>query len=87
MNKQDPLERFERLIPLLQEDAPPRVHVASQVMRRIRGVRATSERTLEYLAAGSCVAAFLTVLAGLSLLSEMGDPLEALFQIVPPIGL
>ena len=87
MNKPDPLERFERLLPLLREDAPPRVHVAPEVMRRIRSVRATSERTLEFLAAGSCVAALLTALAGFSLLSEMSDPLEALFQIVPPIGL
>jgi hypothetical protein len=87
MKNLDPLVRFEEMTARLQEDPPPRVHVVPQVLRRIRAVRETSERTLEFLAAGSCVAAILAVLVGFSMLSQLSDPLEAIFQIVPPIGL
>ena len=87
MKNVDALQRFEKLAGRLKEDVPPRVHVVPQVMRRIHAVRAASERTLEFLAAGSCVAAIMAVLLGYSMLSQLTDPLEAIFQIVPPIGL
>jgi hypothetical protein len=87
MKNMDPLERFERLAPRLAEDAPPPVHVVHQVMRRIRLTRTKTERTLEFLTAGSCAAALIVVLFGFSILTQLGDPLDAIFDIVPPIGL
>lgn len=87
MKNVDPLQEFEQLTARLKGDMPPSVHVVSQVMRRVRAAEAASERTLALLAAGSCVAAIVTVVVGFSLLSNLTDPLESLFQIVPPIGL
>lgn len=83
----EPLLEFERLTARLKEDAPPSVHVMPQVMRRVRAARVASERTLALLAAGSCVLAATVAVVGLSLLSEVTDALEGVFQIVPPIGL
>ena len=87
MKTVDPLQTFEQLTIRLKDDAPPRVHIAPRVLRRIRAIEASSSRVLEFLAAGSCAAAVVVAAVGLSLLPELTDPLEALFQIVPPIGL
>ena len=87
MRNVDPLQEFEQLTARLKEDAPPSVRVAPQVMRRVRAVEAASERTLALLAAGACVTAIVVVVVGISLLSQLPDPMEAIFQIVPPIGL
>jgi hypothetical protein len=87
MRNVDPLQEFEQLAARLKMDSPPPVRVVAQVMRRVRAAQGASERTLAFLAAGSCVAAIVVVMVGLSLLSELTDPLEALFEIVPPIGL
>jgi hypothetical protein len=86
MRDRDPLQEFEQLSARLKEDLPPSVHVAPQVIRRVRRAEAASERTLALLAAGSCVAAIAVAVAGFSQLSELADPLEAFLQIVPPIG-
>jgi len=87
MEPRDCLRRFEELAVRIQGDAPPRVHVASRVMRRIRTTRPAADRTLAFLAAGSCVAALVVAVTGLWLLSELSDPLEALLEVMPPIGL
>jgi hypothetical protein len=93
MTNIDPLEEFERLSARLKADQPPAVHVAHQVIHRIRAAEpaaaaaVASERTLAFMALGSCAAAATVVMVGLSWLSELADPLGALFEIVPPIGL
>jgi hypothetical protein len=81
------MQDLERLAAALAGDVPPAVHVAPRVLRRLREVQAATDRTLALFAAGSCVAAIAVVVVGLSLLSRMSDPLEMVFQIVPPIGL
>jgi hypothetical protein len=86
MNGLDPLKEFERMAARLWWDEPPVVHVAAEVMRRVRAVEATAERTLALFAAGSCVAATAVVVLGFWLLSQVDNPLGAIFQIVPPIG-
>lgn len=87
MTTQDPLHQFESLSAYLTADHPPAVHVTAQVVRRIRQAQAVSERTFTLLAAGSCAAAILVAMIGLAILSGTTDPLEAVFQIVPPITL
>ena len=87
MSNTDPLLEFERLASRLANDVAPAVHVVPQVMRRVRAAEVTSERTLALLAAGSFAAAVVVAVIGFSLLSELADPLGAVFQIVPPIGL
>ena len=87
MMAQDPLQRFENLTAYLTADQPPSVHVAVQVGRRIRQAQSVSERTFALLAAGSFAAALLVAMIGLAVLSGTTDPLEAVFQIVPPISL
>ena len=52
----------------------------------LRAVEATAERTLALFAAGSCVAATTVLVLGFWLLSQVDNPLGAIFQIVPPIG-
>lgn len=86
MNSNDPLQVFEALAARSKDD-PPLVHVVPHVMRRIRATRTASEQTLAFLAAGSFITAVVAVVVGLSLLTQLSDPLEAIFQIVPPIGL
>jgi len=86
MNGIDPLKEFERMAARLWWDEPPSVHVVAQVMRRVRTAEATAERTLALFAAGSCVAATAAVVLGFWLLSQVDNPLGAIFQIVPPIG-
>ena len=86
MNGLDPLKEFERVAARLWWDEPPSVHVVAQVMRRVRAAEATADRTLALFAAGSCVAATAAVVLGFWLLSQVDNPLGAIFQIVPPIG-
>ncbi len=90
MKKIDRLLKFEQLCSCLIDDRPPSVHIASRVMTLIRvGEQATfrtSERTLEAMAATSFVLAMAVALLGFTQLSQAGGPLDALFQIVPPIG-
>ncbi len=86
MNVKDPLERFERLAAMMR-DTPPPVSVAPRVLGRIRAIRTAPDRTLAFLAAASCVAALLTVTLGVSWLSQSPDPLKAILEIVPQIGL
>ncbi len=90
MKRIDPLERFERLCCLLVDDKPPAVRVAARVLTLIRvGERAsyrTSDRTLEAMAAMSFVLAMVVALLGFVQLPEATSSLDAIFQIVPPIG-
>jgi len=86
MNGLDPLKEFERVAARLWWGEPPSVHVVAQVMRRVRAAEATADRTLALFAAGSCVAATAVVVLGVWLLSQVDNPLGAIFQIVPPIG-
>ena len=86
MNGIDPLKEFERVAARLWWGEPPSVHVVAQVMRRVRAAEATADRTLALFAAGSCVAATAAVVLGFWLLSQVDNPLGAIFQIVPPIG-
>lgn len=87
MANTDPLRAFERLVVRMGGDAPPPLHVASQVMRRIRSEEVAVDRTFELLAAGCCAAAFAVAVLGLSQLSGMDSALETFVHIVPPIGL
>lgn len=87
MSIRDPLVDFERLALSAREDRPPVVRVAPRVLRRIREVQTATDRTLALFAAGSCLTAVAVLIVGLSLLSQAGDPLEMVFQVVPPIGL
>jgi hypothetical protein len=86
MKRVDPLEEFERIALRVWEDEPPAVHVVAQVMRRVRAAQTSAERTFALFAAGSCVAATAMVALGFWLLSQVDNPLGAIFQIVPPIG-
>jgi len=86
MNGIDPLKEFERLAVRLWWDEPPSVHVVAQVMRRVRAAEAIAKRTFALFAAGSCVAATAVMALGFWLLSQVDNPLGAIFQIVPPIG-
>ena len=87
MGSVDPLHEFERLASRPNEGAPPALHIAPKVMRRIRTAETAAERTLEFLAAACCVAAVAVTVVGLSHLSGLENPLERLFQLVPPIEL
>ncbi|MBX7258213.1 MAG: hypothetical protein K1Y02_17760 [Candidatus Hydrogenedentes bacterium] len=86
MGVHDPLADFERLAHCVREDRPPEIHVAPRVMMRVRAAEIASERTLRFVAVGSCVVTPLVAVLGLQLLSNLGSSLEALFEIVPPIG-
>jgi hypothetical protein len=81
------LQDFERLAANLKDDGPPSIRVAPQVMRRVRAAEVSSQRTLALLAGVSCAVAMVVTAVGVSLLMQVTDPLEALFEIVPPIGL
>lgn len=87
MNHRDPLIEFERLVLCMHEDSPPGIHVVPRVMLRVRAAEAASERTLRMVAVGSCVVTPLVAALGFQFLSNLGSSLEALFEIVPPIGL
>lgn len=88
MKRESLFDDAERLAALLKEDKPPAVHVAPRVIFRLRKAENVAERTLALLAAGSCAAAALAVAAfEFTHLLYVSDPFEALFQIVPPIGL
>ncbi|MFA6242843.1 MAG: hypothetical protein WC655_18030 [Candidatus Hydrogenedentales bacterium] len=87
MNGRDPLLEFERLVLRMRDDTPPAVNVAARVMLRVRAAEVASERTLRFVAVGSCVVTPVVALLGLQVLSNLSSSLEALFEIVPPIGL
>jgi len=87
MGTTDPLERFEQLAACAVGEMPPDVRVAAKVARRVRAAEATSDRVLEFLAAGACVVAVAVVMVGVLQLSDLGGALEGLLEIVPPIGL
>lgn len=87
MNGTNPLDDFEALARNLKLETPPQVRVAAQVMRRVHMLRVKPERTLEWMAMGSCAATFVAVLVGYSLLSGSSTSLAAILQIMPPIGL
>lgn len=86
MKRRDVLQDFERLAIGLDDPVPP-VHVAPQVLHRIRRAQCAAERTWTFLAAGSCFAALMIALIGFSLLLPANDSMEAILDIVPPIGL
>lgn len=86
MNIRDPLAEFERLVFCMREDRPPAIHVVPRVMMRVRAAEIASERTLRFVAVGSCVVTPLVAALGFQFLSNLGNSLEALFEIVPPIG-
>lgn len=81
------IQEFEALTVCLSADQAPVVDVTAQVMRRIRRAQTLSERTLTLLAAGACAAAILVAMMGVALLSGTTDPLETVFEIIPPITL
>lgn len=87
MGTTDPLERFEQLAVCAGGEMPPDVHVAAKVARRVQAAEATSDRVLVFLAAGACVAAVAVMMVGALQLSDLGNALEGLLEIVPPIGL
>lgn len=87
MSTRDPLQEFEQLTACLAQDRPPRVRVAAQVARRIRSTQSSADRTFALLAAGSCAAALAVALIGFVELTQLTDPLSAVFDIMPPIGL
>jgi len=87
MNDRDTLREFERLVLSMREDKPPAVNVTAKVMLRVRAAEIASDRTLRFVAVGSCVVTPLVAALGILMLSDLGSSLEALFEIVPPIGL
>ena len=87
MKEKDLLAEFERLSVYLMDDKPPTVRVAARVMSVVRAAESGANRTLEAVAVMSFVLAIVVALLGFSQLSEASGPLDAFFQIVPPIGL
>ena len=99
MTNVDPLQDFERLAARVKDMPPPSIHVVPQVtqmiswkssaMRRVHAAEVSSQRTLAFLAGVSCAAAMVVTAVGayFLMLMQVTDPLEALFEIVPPIGL
>lgn len=83
----DPLTRFAAHVTRCAPSMPPRLSVAPQVLFRIRGLRTGRDRTLTLMAAASCCAAIVVVLAGMRFMPVDAGAIEAIFEIVPPIGL
>lgn len=87
MSEEELLERFERLARASRAIPPQDIHAAPGVMRRIRIAETQSREALAFIALGSFVTAVAVCVFGLAHFSEVADPLEALLQLVPPIGL
>ncbi len=87
MNKPDPLDAFEQLARRSGPPSPPITYVAAGVMLRIRTAEEQSKQALTLIALGSFVAAAAVCVFGFAYWPEAADPLETLFQLMPPIGL
>jgi hypothetical protein len=77
------MDELDKLANTARREQAPQVSVAPAVMARIREEDALLNRPLAFMAAGSLVAAGVTVSMSLTIIQMLSDPLAALFDVAP----
>ncbi|MCP4643921.1 MAG: hypothetical protein GY851_25990 [bacterium] len=82
----DPLKDVERLAALARRETAPGVDVSARVLGRLTEDTEPDDRPLTWLAGAAAVVAAAACIVGYTAIQGIVDPLNALFQLAPPIG-